>query len=169
MLIHVKDGIPSVCVRGDSDRCHYWQGTKVIIEIWVDKYIGGILHYPPLLPCPSHFGGFFFSRCSPIISVILASTLCVYLPLCCAVHLLHVRYCYLLVVFLLWIRVFFSLDMPSWMIYRIKVTKEWGNIPHDLDSLVWGVISHTLDSSVWELSLTTGLNKFFSDIWLSLS
>jgi hypothetical protein len=59
-----------------------------------------------------------------------------HLPPCYVVHFFPDHCCCLLVVFLLWIKVFFSLDMPLWAIYGMEVSQ------------VWEVISYGLDSSV---------------------
>jgi len=71
----------------------------------------------------------------------------------CAVHLIHGRCCCLLIVFLLWIWVFFSLDLLSCAIYEMKVSQVWLAISHGLDSSVWGVISHgRLNKFLWYLT-----------------
>jgi hypothetical protein len=66
----------------------------------------------------------------------------VYLSPCCAVHLLPGRRCCLLVVFLLWIKVLFSLDLFLWAIYDMNVNQVWGVISRNLDNSVWWVISY---------------------------
>jgi hypothetical protein len=72
-----------------------------------------------------------------------------YILLLCIIHLvfwfvLYRSFLSWLFVFLLWIRVLFSLDLPSWAIYVMNVSQACG-----------------LDSSCERLSLTAGLNNFF--------
>jgi hypothetical protein len=93
------------------------------------------LFYSPLLSFSSHSGFF----CCFVGVIRLDQQLwplryaSVFLPPCTAVHLLIGRCYCLLIVFLLWIRVFFFVDLHSWTIYEMNISQVWKIISHGLD------------------------------------